>query len=107
MEYVHKDSYVPKASNVSSESQTEPSLSYTVTELFQRMAQGLPLANTIIPTYYDDNEDIDNPDPTQRPGFDLSDYTREMAEIEAKRRDFEPIANQPSEAKKDEATGEQ
>lgn len=107
MQYVHKDSYEPKASVMAEGNKTQPDLSYTVTQLFQRMAQGLPLADNVIPTYYDDNEDIDNPDPTQRPGFDLADYTEEMQKIEAKRSTEQPQANLPNEVPKDEATGDQ
>lgn len=58
-----------------------PDQSYTVKELFERMVRGLPLDDRISQraTYYDDDEDIDNPDPTQRPDFDLTDYDTEMS----------------------------
>lgn len=61
-----------------------PDQTYTVKELFERMARGLPLDDRISsrPTYYDDDEDIDNPDPTQRPDFDLTDMQDEMSRIE-------------------------
>lgn len=60
-----------------------PDQSYTVKELFERMARGLPLDDRISQraTYYDDDEDIDNPDPTQRPDFDLTDYDTEMSSL--------------------------
>lgn len=57
-----------------------PDQTYSVKDLFQRMARGLPLDDRCraVPTYYDDDPDIDNPDPTQRPDFDLVDYQEEM-----------------------------
>lgn len=61
-----------------------PDQTYSVRELFQRMARGLPLDDRInqLPMYFDDNPDIDNPDPTQRPDFDLTDYGNEMMQLE-------------------------
>lgn len=76
-------------SSVSVEDNHSPSLAvpdqtYSVKELFQRMACGLPLDDRInqLPMFFDDNPDIDNPDPTQRPDFDLTDYGNEMMQLE-------------------------
>lgn len=57
-----------------------PDQTYTVRQLFERMASGLSLDDSgiIRPIYYDDNEDIDNPDPTQNPAFDLADYSEQV-----------------------------
>lgn len=55
------------------------------------MAQGLPLDDrvSVYPTYFDDDEDIDNPDPTQRPDFDLVDYEEEMSVLRDKQRSID------------------
>lgn len=81
--YVTLEEYESKRTPVSTDTQTMPDLTLTVPELFDRMARGLPLSPMSLPVYYDDNEDIDNPDPTQRPGFDLVDYTEEMMNLES------------------------
>lgn len=63
-------------------SMTKPDQTYSIRELFDRMAKGLSLDNTIArPVYYEDNPDIDNPDPTQDPDFDFADYQREMENV--------------------------
>ena len=61
-----------------------PDQTYSVRELFDRMARGLSLDGSVRPVYYDDSEDIDNPDPTQRPDFELSDYTEEAMNLESR-----------------------
>lgn len=69
---------------VDSTSMAVPDQTYSVKELFQRMSRGLPLDDRVRPVsvYYDDDPDIDNPDPTQRPDFDLTDYDEEMRQIQ-------------------------
>ena len=77
---------------------TVPDQTYSVKELFQRMAQGLPLDDrvNVYPTYFDDDEDIDNPDPTQRPDFDLVDYEEEMSVLLDKQRSID-VTDKPKE----------
>lgn len=57
-----------------------PDQTFTVRQLFERMASGMSLDDSgiIRPIYYDDNEDIDNPDPTKNPAFDLADYSEQI-----------------------------
>ena len=99
--YVTISEYEPTRTLISRDTQTLPDLSYTVGQLFERMCNGMPLPDNVIPTYYDDDEDIDNPDPTQRPGFDLADYTEEMLKLQRESELREVQSNQKSEAVKD------
>lgn len=101
MKFVTVMEYVPKRTTISADTQTQPDLSYTVSELFDRMVHGMPLPDNVIPTYYDDDEDIDNPDVTQRVGFDLADYTEEMLALERSAASKPVQSNQDSEAPKD------
>lgn len=103
--YVTIEEYEPRRTPVSTDTKTMPDLTLSVPELFDRMARGLPLAPMSLPVYYDDNEDIDNPDPTQIPGFDLVDYTEEMMNLQSiidSRKPAQSVqSNQNSEAPKD------
>ncbi|WGL31467.1 hypothetical protein [Dipodfec virus UOA04_Rod_1087] len=61
-----------------------PDQTYSVRQLFERMAKGLSLSDSglVHPVYYDNDEDIDNPDPTQDPAFDLADYSEQMDNLQ-------------------------
>nr|UXQ87914.1 MAG: hypothetical protein [Microvirus sp.] len=63
---------IPKIT-IPGESQTIPGDSYTIRELLKKHTQGImpPIGRQ---TYYDD-ADIDSPDPTKAPDFDLTDVT--------------------------------
>lgn len=64
-------------------SMTVPDQTYSVRELFERMRLGLSLdkaqGNAV---EYDDDPDIDNPDPTQEYGFDISDAHNMLDDLE-------------------------
>lgn len=66
---------------VTGESETVQGDSYTIQELMQKHTQGImpPVGKQ---PYYDENPDIDNPDITRRPDFDLSDVTENQIKLE-------------------------
>lgn len=99
MKFVTIFDYVPERTPMDDSTITEPDLSFSVQELFERMAKGYPLTANTIPTYYEEGEDIDNPDPSQRPGFDLTDYSDAIVELESI---LQPVAEDS--IKKSEAT---
>mgnify|MGYP000667838063 CR=1 FL=1 len=87
-------------------SQTIPDLSYTIRELLEKFAHGVmpPVGRDVV---YDEDPDIDNPDPTRDPAFDLSDATRlkeESLEILQKQEDEQ--ASKTKEANKKQAIKE-
>lgn len=84
-----------------STSMAVPDQTYTVRQLFDRMARGLSLDDSglVHPVYYED-DDIDNPDPTQNPAFDLADYSEQMASLQ------ETIASRANSSIKSKRSGD-
>ena len=93
-----------------STSMAVPDQTYTVRQLFDRMAKGLSLDDSglVHPVYYDDNEDIDNPDPTQDPAFDLADYSEQMDQLKSTiaSRANSSIMDKQSDAPKEDKQGD-
>jgi len=65
----------PKGQTFTGESKTISGESYTIRQLLERNAQGSmpPVQRQPL---YDENPDIDHPDETRTPDFDLADVTR-------------------------------
>lgn len=52
---------------------TVPQQSLSITEIMQRSLNGIPVKTHV--TSFEDNPDLDNINPTERPDFDLTDYS--------------------------------
>lgn len=70
----------PISEEIDTVSVAVPDQTYTIKELFDRMARGLPLDKAQpMPTYYDDELD-----PTEEYGYDISDAYNELEQLEQK-----------------------
>lgn len=70
---------------VSDEVVVEPSEAFTTRELIYRIAMGMPVSSgTLCGEYPDRDADFDDDLPTDRPDFDLADYSQLKTELEDK-----------------------
>jgi len=67
---------------VDSKSETIPGDAYTIKELYAKFTTGIMPPIGKMPSY-DPDPDIDNPDPTRTPGYDLADATATLDTLAA------------------------
>ncbi|WP_419001992.1 hypothetical protein [Alistipes sp.] len=84
-QFTSKQRLASHGENVSSESLTQPDMSYDIRTILAKFTVGIDPAVSKIPNY-DDEPSFDSIDPSRTPGFDVFDAYSELEQVTARQR---------------------